>query len=391
MNHNKNKKKGSLNSLSFCSLEINTYQLEIKIMKKSSILQHFTEQEYIKSTSQQVYDNVWFPNGFNVFLESLLVEQITTEYPKCTTKNGVYRWINELNKSGIILETTSHPYLNNNCAGSITVTGHKDTLKIFKNIMERHNVEYNNEPRSSRIQSKVEYHDTLNPKLWEQEDNEYRLHDDVKSALIAAVNEFFAFLEMPELPVEDITLTGSSANYNWTSSSDLDIHLVVDMDKATDKYGKIAVQYFDMCKKVWNDLHDIHIKNIPVEFYVQSLEEEHNSTGIYSIQNENWVAEPKYEEPDVDNNAVKAKIKEWTHSIQEIIGSNKADAIGKLMKKLGKLRQAGLDSGGEFSAENIAFKYLRNQGYLDKLADCKNKAFDRELSIEEEEYWNIFN
>src|SRR5258706_8656305 len=60
----------------------------------------------------------------------------------------------------------------------------------------------------------------------------------------------------------------------------------------------------------------------------------------------------------------------------------KAKAVKDRIKKM---RQAGLYKEGEYSPENLAFKILRNSGYLDKLSDLKNDSFDRKLSLKEPE------
>jgi len=47
------------------------------------------------------------------------------------------------------------------------------------------------------------------------------------------------------------------------------------------------------------------------------------------------------------------------------------------------MRQAGLDAGGEFSTENLAYKIIRNKKFLDKLYKTKNSKVDQELSLDE--------
>ena len=76
------------------------------------------------------------------------------------------------------------------------------------------------------------------------------------------------------------------------------------------------------------------------------------------------------------------------HKIDLVCTSNKAEVIEKLHEKIVKMRKAGLEKGGEFSTANVVFKELRRQGYIDKLADCKTKTFDRKLSVEDEEFWS---
>ena len=45
------------------------------------------------------------------------------------------------------------------------------------------------------------------------------------------------------------------------------------------------------------------------------------------------------------------------------------------------MRQNGLEKGGELSIENLAFKYLRNNGYIEKLKDTISNSFDKIYSI----------
>ncbi len=59
------------------------------------------------------------------------------------------------------------------------------------------------------------------------------------------------------------------------------------------------------------------------------------------------------------------------------------DSIKGLQDKLKKFRQIGLETGGEYSIENLAFKNLRNTGYIEKLLNYKIEVMDKVLSIKE--------
>ena len=54
----------------------------------------------------------------------------------------------------------------------------------------------------------------------------------------------------------------------------------------------------------------------------------------------------------------------------------------KLIEKIKKMRQSGLESGGEFSVENIVFKIIRRNGMLDRLYDIKTVAYDKSVTLE---------
>jgi hypothetical protein len=54
------------------------------------------------------------------------------------------------------------------------------------------------------------------------------------------------------------------------------------------------------------------------------------------------------------------------------------------MDELKRLRKAGLESGGEQSVENLAFKLLRARGQIDKLRKYITKLESSELSLGEQ-------
>ncbi len=56
------------------------------------------------------------------------------------------------------------------------------------------------------------------------------------------------------------------------------------------------------------------------------------------------------------------------------------------------MRNAALESGGEYSTENLVFKTLRNNGYLEKLDGLKVNSYDKNMSLNESrDYDNVKN
>ena len=53
----------------------------------------------------------------------------------------------------------------------------------------------------------------------------------------------------------------------------------------------------------------------------------------------------------------------------------------KIRDKIRKFRQSGLETGGVFSVENLAFKVLRRNGYLQKLSSARIMSYDKTMSI----------
>ena len=57
--------------------------------------------------------------------------------------------------------------------------------------------------------------------------------------------------------------------------------------------------------------------------------------------------------------------------------------IKKCNEKLAKYRESGLHDGGEYSEENLVFKVLRRNGYLQKIRSLSDKIVDKKLSLKE--------
>ena len=63
--------------------------------------------------------------------------------------------------------------------------------------------------------------------------------------------------------------------------------------------------------------------------------------------------------------------------------ANKIEIIKKIIEKLKKYRQTGLEREGELSYENLVYKILRNYGYFDKLHQIKNDLLAKKLTLEQ--------
>lgn len=214
----------------------------------------------------------------------------------------------------------------------------------------------------------------LNPKLWSGES----LNSEVRSKLVKIADSFEKFIGI-DLDIVDLTLTGSNANYTWTPYSDLDLHLMV-KGEVTDAMREL----FNAKKALWNDQHDIKIKGIPVEVYVQGTEEEHHSTGVYSMDNDKWLVKPVKQKPEVDDSAIEAKQSSIIHDIQLALTKNDLDDLRTVKDRLTNMRKAGLARTGEWSVENQVFKNLRNLGVIEEIVEKIRELEDQELSLEQQ-------
>ena len=232
---------------------------------------------------------------------------------------------------------------------------------------------------------------TLEPSIWTSD--EY-LNDDIKESLLKIVKSFLSSLSI-DTKEEDIVLTGSLANYNWSKYSDVDLHIQVDFSSIDEDYDLVK-GYFDSASALWNLRHDIKIKEYDVEIYVENSGEEHISTGLYSILNSEWIKKPEEDQDEkIDIKAVKKRAASIMNQILELekLDEDSERMIGmaeKVKAKIRRMRKSGLKTKkGQYSTGNIAFKVLRRNGSLQRLSDIKTTAYDNSMSIRESDYRDI--
>ena len=226
------------------------------------------------------------------------------------------------------------------------------------------------------IKGNIAYHEELNPEVWKGRE----LRVDVRYKLLEIAKRFIEYLEVPNFKLEDVILRGSLVNYNYTQYSDFDLHIVTDFSTLD---CDITEAFYLAKKKIWNDEHDITIKGHEVELYVEDKAAKNVSEGTYSVLDARWLRTPKYQQPDIDDRAVSAKARDLMTQINRAVKQGSVEDITRLQDKIRNMRQAGLDAGGEFSTENLAYKIIRNKKFLDKLYKTKNSKVDQELSLDE--------
>lgn len=218
----------------------------------------------------------------------------------------------------------------------------------------------------------IPYSDTLNPILWNNE----QLKTEVRYKLMLIANHFQQFAKIKKPVVIDITISGSNASYGYSEFSDIDLHIVVKMDKSLE-------DYYNAKKNEYNSKFNIKIKDIDVELYVQDSSLKHHSAGIYSILHDSWISQPKHQAPSVSEQEVKSKARNYAGQINAAIKSHDLGISLNVLSDLYRLRKAGLEEGGENSVENLAFKLLRSRGQLTKLKNFIDKLQSDELSLKE--------
>lgn len=241
---------------------------------------------------------------------------------------------------------------------------------------------------TSEIIKSFESKDELNPKIWEKGGKSYIMKPEVREKLLETTNIFIDFLGV-DVVVTDIIMIGSLVNYNWSKFSDIDLHIVVNYNQFPNNSQELYIEFFDLKKIIFNDRHDIKLFGYDVECFVQNEAETPFSSGVYSVLYDMWVNKPKkLDKKNIDIELLKEKANQWMRIIDGVVDNIKdedPDEIKNLVKKykekLKKFRNCGLEKGGEMSLENLVFKLLRRNGYVEKLYELPTEIIDKKLSM----------
>jgi len=219
------------------------------------------------------------------------------------------------------------------------------------------------------------YNDILNPAIWDNN----KLNPEIKEKLLQIGKDFYADTET-DAPLKDVLFVGSLANYNWSDTSDFDVHVVIDF-KDVDENVELVEKLVNALKSKWNDEHDIHLKGHNVEVYIQDVNKENRSTGVYSLMQDKWLSEPQKENIEIDKEKIQEKYNDFVRKINSAIKTQDIDKLKSIIKDVYDMRQAGLDKSGELSTENLVFKILRNRNYIEKLKQEIINLYDKKQSL----------
>ena len=235
-----------------------------------------------------------------------------------------------------------------------------------------------------------EVKDSLHPRFW---NDEQHLDMHIRRALLVIAKDFIDEYNLGEYVIDDIIMTGSLANYNWSEEfSDIDLHIIMDTTQLSED-PSLAKSISDAMRNVWNKTHtDISVGGFPVELYIQDTHEPHKSSGVYSLLDDEWKTSPSLDKlsGEIEEDEIKTRVAEYMNLIDKIeMVYNDIDPLqmyhccAKLMDKIKAERASGLtnDDAAELTTGNLIFKSLRRSGHIEKLIDIKRRCFDRARSI----------
>ena len=236
-----------------------------------------------------------------------------------------------------------------------------------------------------KINEKLEIHNTLNRKLFSDDD---KLYPQVRQKIFDIVEKFIEYSEL-DINVADIQLVGSNASFNYTNDSDLDVHIISNFD-LIQAPKEILQSLYNAKKTQFNDKFNITIRGIKVEMYVQDVNDGIESNGIYSVVQDEWVKFPKQLENVVIYD-FSSELESWNDFIDDILSKKNYDEIVRTINQIYMIRHNGLTIDGEYGKGNQLFKELRSSGLLDKLKNSLNDLLSDKLSLEELNRAQILN
>jgi predicted nucleotidyltransferase len=221
----------------------------------------------------------------------------------------------------------------------------------------------------------------LNNKIWQKDGN---IIPEVRKKLLEVAKRFLSDFITP-VKVRNIYFVGSLASYQWTPTSDVDIHITVDVQE--EYSSQSTSDYFQLKADLFNKTHNIFIKGYKVEINIKpeeiELTEFYKNKPIYDIFNEQWVKLPNPNVRRLDDPLVLKISKYFEDKINSLINTQApSQDYLKLKNTIKAFRKQGLKHDGEYSVGNLVFKKLRNSGANEKLFDFKNDIEDKELSLE---------
>lgn len=231
----------------------------------------------------------------------------------------------------------------------------------------------------------LEVQEDLDRNVWDEDD---RLKPEIAERLIKVAQDFIRELNLEKFNIQDIVLTGSLANYNWSKYSDYDLHIILDFAQIDENIDLVR-KFLNAKKSAWNRKHQIYLGDYEIELYFENRGDPHESPGIYSLKYDRWNKKPAPGEVKIDKkNAVK-KAEDLVRQIEDVERFMKKEkyedamARGKKIKdKIKRMRKSGLEARGVYSVENLAFKLLRRAGDIGNLLEMIDEAYDAQMSLE---------
>jgi hypothetical protein len=231
----------------------------------------------------------------------------------------------------------------------------------------------------------VQARNTLHPDLWQ----EGKLDPLVRERLLKMAELFLLDTGFGNLDVKEIVFAGSMAGYLYHSQSDIDVHVSVDGSPITTDL-KLLFQLFNARSDDWNGDYELRVRDHEVELFILDYRSPEGSDGVYSLREDRWIKEPKPPTNIVGRDVVLADVTRYAGEFESLRARFKANPQNfdcrefKLYRRALKDYRAkqGFQKSGEHSVGNLAYKALRNGGYLKAAKAEQGRCFALQYNVE---------
>ena len=191
-----------------------------------------------------------------------------------------------------------------------------------------------------------------------------------------------------EIPVLDVHLVGSNASFNYTDTSDIDLHIVTNFEMIEDISSEKIQTLFNLEKSSFNASYNIFIKGREVELYIEDVNAGAVSNGVYSLFNDDWIRFPS---PISAKKLDTSKdLADYVERIDRALDSNSSDEVQNMINDIYNMRKTSLIRDGEYGYGNQLFKDIRSIGKLDELKRKFKEFKSYELTLEEYDYGKLY-
>ena len=177
-------------------------------------------------------------------------------------------------------------------------------------------------------------------------------------------------------------------SYGYTKSSDVDIHVILNMNEIPT--GKTLKNMYvnAIWKKSWHDYH-FSYKGVTIQVTPKPGYPVYNSA-TYSLMQHKWLTKPVPYNSVFSKQQIRASANKWIKNINQHMQAYKKSGanldcqkIQQLNKKIAGYRTKGLESmRGVLSLPNITYRLLYHIGSIQRLRKVVAQCEERSLSME---------
>ena len=226
---------------------------------------------------------------------------------------------------------------------------------------------------------KIQYHKTLNPKIWMPDNT---MDPAVRRVIVSIAADFIDYMhaigfQITRQDILDIVIYGSNANYFYDKNSDIDVYILANLDAIQEKYKDI--DFFTLYKSLyhtWRRQFRLQIRGLHIDLSLENVNKPKHAPGwwrsgpAYSIIHNKWIHElVRLDEKTLREyrRLARQQVREVLAQAREVVASNgRLDEFVHLQQKL---RDDAMRNNcpQPLVPETMAYKMLRGSGLFKRL------------------------